>query len=73
MKKYFLLLSILMSFTEFSINAQNVGINTTGAAPNASAMLDLDATDRGLLIPRVALTATNTAGPITSPATSLLV
>lgn len=56
-----------------SVTAQNVGINTTGAVPLASAMLDIDATNRGLLIPRVALTATNAAGPITAPATSLLV
>lgn len=53
--------------------AQNIGINTTGAAPNASAMLDITATDRGLLIPRVALTATNSALPMTTPADALLV
>jgi hypothetical protein len=52
---------------------QNVGINGNGAAPNASAMLDVVATDKGVLVPRVALTATNLAGPITTPATSLLV
>lgn len=36
--------------------AQNVGINTTGAAPNAKALLDLDAnatTKAGLLVPRM--------------------
>lgn len=33
--------------------AQNVAINTTGAAPNASALLDIDATSKGLLVPRV--------------------
>ncbi|MBD3583380.1 hypothetical protein [Flavobacterium selenitireducens] len=44
-----------------------------GGAPNASAKLDISATNRGLLIPRVALTAKNVAGPITGPATSLLV
>jgi hypothetical protein len=37
---------------------QNVGINVTGAAPNASALLDLDVSGitgqkRGLLIPRM--------------------
>ena len=55
------------------VKAQNVGINGTGAAPDASAMLDVVATDKGLLVPRVALTATNAAGPVTSPTTSLLV
>jgi hypothetical protein len=36
-------------------------------------MLDIKSADKGLLIPRVALTNTNSASPITSPATSLLV
>ncbi len=59
--------------------AQNIGINADGATPNASALLDIDvsalpaASKRGLLIPRVALTATNVAAPIPAPATSLLV
>lgn len=35
--------------------AQNVGINGTGAVPNAVAGLDVDYTDKGLLIPRVTL------------------
>lgn len=55
------------------VQAQNIGINTSGATPAPSAMLDVDATDRGLLVPRVALTATNAAGPVTLPANSLLV
>jgi len=53
--------------------AQNVGINATGANPDASAMLDVSSTNTGMLIPRVALTTRNAAAPITSPATSLLV
>jgi hypothetical protein len=36
-------------------------------------MLDIVSTDKGLLIPRVALTTLNAAGPITTPLTSLLV
>jgi len=56
-----------------SLFSQNVGISSTGATPDASSMLDIVSTSRGLLIPRVALTATNAAGPVTSPATSLLV
>ena len=54
-----------------AVNAQNVGINT--ATPDPSSLLDLNATDRGLLVPRVALTASNSATPVTAPATSLLV
>ncbi len=53
--------------------AQNVGINATGATPNASAGLDVDFANKGLLVPRMALTATNSATPVTAPATSLLV
>jgi len=36
-------------------------------------MLDVSATDRGLLVPRVALTALNVSAPITAPVASLLV
>lgn len=53
--------------------AQNVGINETGNAPDPSAMLDVDATNKGLLVPRVALTGTTDATTIATPATSLLV
>lgn len=53
--------------------AQNIGINATGAAPDASAGLDINFTNKGVLIPRVALTAANLVGPIAAPTTSLLV
>lgn len=71
--KRILLLFIHIAIVSQAVHAQNVAINSTGAAPAASSMLDITATDKGLLIPRVALTATNAAGPVTSPATSLLV
>ena len=49
-----------------------VGIGT--AAPNASALLDLTSTNKGLLAPRVALTAkSGNTTPIASPATGLIV
>lgn len=51
--------------------AQNVGIGTS--TPNTSAKMDITATDRGVLIPRVALSMTTVAAPVTSPANSLLV
>ncbi len=44
------------------INFAQTGIGTT--TPNASAKLDVTATDRGFLPPRVALTATNVFSPI---------
>jgi hypothetical protein len=64
---------IALCITAISTQAQNIGINSTGATPVASAMLDVASTSKGVLIPNVALTATNAAGPITAPATSLLV
>ncbi|HLP56684.1 MAG TPA: hypothetical protein VK151_16725 [Fluviicola sp.] len=67
MKRTLLLLSSLLTI---AANAQNVGINATGAAPAASAMLDISSTNSGLLIPRMT-TAQRTA--IAAPATGLLV
>jgi hypothetical protein len=66
-KKFNLLLMFLFSINSFS----QVGINTT--TPHASSMLDINATDKGLLIPRVSISNLNAAAPITTPATSLLV
>lgn len=60
-------------------HAQNIGINANGAAPAASALLDIDASalpaanKRGLLIPRIALTSRTVAAPVTAPAASLVV
>lgn len=48
-----------------------VGINTT--TPDASSMLDISATNKGLLIPRVSIPNLNAAAPVTAPAVSLLV
>lgn len=55
-----------------------VGINSTGAAPAGVALLDLresNAVDRtkGLLIPRIALTATNDPMPVALPASGLYI
>ena len=49
----------------------NVGIGTN--TPDASAELDVKASDKGLLIPRVKLDDATTAAPITSPAEGLLI
>ncbi|MBC7411415.1 MAG: hypothetical protein H7331_03045 [Bacteroidia bacterium] len=59
----------LLNFNK--VQAQNIGINT--ANPDASSILDITHTNRGLLIPRIVLTATNIAAPIITPALSLLV
>ena len=58
------------SISAFCSFAQTgIGTNT----PDASAKLDVFATNKGFLPPRVALTATNSASPTTSPAAGLLV
>ncbi|MCB9224536.1 MAG: hypothetical protein H6582_10195 [Crocinitomicaceae bacterium] len=70
MKKITLsLCAITLSIASFSQN--NVGIGTT--TPDASSALEVNSSTQGLLVPRIALTATNVAAPVTSPATSLLV
>jgi hypothetical protein len=63
----------LGSIVTLSIHAQNIGINATGTPPNSSAGLDVDFTNKGVLIPRVGLTSASDAVTIPSPATSLLV
>ncbi|WGK95454.1 MULTISPECIES: hypothetical protein [Flavobacterium] len=67
MKKYFLL---FFSFFIFIVQAQT-GIGTTN--PDSSAKLEVNATNKGFLPPRVVLTATNSASPITNPANGLMV
>lgn len=69
MKKFFLsVISLLVLVV--ATNAQ-VGIGTT--TPNASASLDVTATNRGFLPPRVALTSATDVSTIATPATGLLV
>jgi uncharacterized protein (TIGR02145 family) len=50
-----------------------VSINTDNNPPDPSAMLDVKSTTKGFLPPRVALTAINSASPLTAPADGLLV
>lgn len=77
MKKIIYISTLSFLFTFQYVFSQNVGINGTGAIAHASALLDLDdaggGNNKGLLIPRIPLTAINAAAPVTSPATSLLV
>lgn len=44
--------------------SQNVGINSTGSAPDANAGLDVNFVNKGVLIPRVALTGTSSFAPL---------
>ncbi|MBI2966928.1 MAG: hypothetical protein HYY40_03830 [Bacteroidetes bacterium] len=68
---FLLIANCLLPITD--LFSQNIGINLTGASPDGSSGLDVDFTDKGVLIPRIALTQTSLATPVTSPATSLLV
>ena len=69
-KKYLLLVLICLSFSTLA----QTGIGTTN--PNASAKLEIAATDKGFLPPRIALTASNVFAPIagtSSAAAGLLI
>jgi hypothetical protein len=68
MKKVILVLTFFLVF--LNGNAQT-GIGTT--TPSPSAKLEVASSNQGFLPPRIALTATNAASPVTSPATGLLV
>lgn len=63
-------LTFLMLFCTL-ISFGQVGINTT--TPDPSSILDVTSTDKGLLIPRIALTSTSDVSTITSPSISLLI
>jgi hypothetical protein len=57
-------------FSGITLSAQNVGINATGAAPDAGALLDVSSTTKGLLIPRVSIANLTLIAPIVGSATT---
>ena len=57
----------------FSAMSQGVGINMTGSAPDANAGLDVNFPDKGILIPRVALTSTISASPLSGYVAGMMV
>jgi len=67
MKKVLHMLALLLP----ALTMAQVGIGTS--SPDASALLEVKSTTKGFLPPRVALTATNAATPVTSPVEGLLV
>jgi hypothetical protein len=69
-KLQFLLFAVAMFLGLQSYAQTGVAINTTGADPAASAILDVSSITKGALVPR--MTATQ-RGNIVSPATGLLV
>ncbi len=68
MKKLLILTSQLFILSTYQLSAQNIGIGTN--TPDASALLDVTSTTKGILVPRMA-TAQRTA--IASPLKGLLV
>jgi len=69
MKKF--LVFVLCCLSTTVIYAQNgVAINTTGASPDASAVLDVSSTTQGMLVPRMAKAQRDA---IATPATGLLI
>ena len=70
MKKFVLILFVLA----FCLKAvAQVSISVDNSTPDPSAMLDVKSPIKGLLPPRVALSATNLAVPVSSPAIGLQV
>jgi hypothetical protein len=72
MKNASLLLQItfLLIMPLVILSQGNIGINDNGSVPDPSAMLDVNSTDKGILIPRMSTTERN---DIVSPASGLMV
>ena|SRR5665213_1054689 len=60
----FLFFAIIIASSTNIVSAQNIGINADGSQPDANAMLDIKASNKGILIPRIS-TASRTAIPNT--------
>jgi hypothetical protein len=69
MKKIYQILTILLCIYVQTANAQ-MGVNSSGAAPALSSILDVSSTTKGLLIPRMTSAQRNA---IASPANGLMV
>jgi hypothetical protein len=69
MKKHFHCLIILFLLVN-QVYSQSLAVNNTGAVANASAMVDITSTTKGLLIPRMLEAERNLIG---SPATGLMI
>ncbi len=70
MKKYVFLFFLLALLVNKKSNAQNVAINNSGSNADGSAMLDVQSTSKGLLIPKMNQAQRNL---IVSPAVGLLI
>ncbi len=70
MKKKYLVILLLPLLYCIATKAQSVAINTDGSTANASALLDIKSTTKGILIPRMTKTERNS---IAGPATGLMI
>ncbi len=64
---------VVFALMSNSIYSQGAAVNTTGANADPSAMLDVNSSDKGMLIPRISLSSTTVSTPVTTPATGLMV
>lgn len=72
-KKIILIILILSGIYDLAKAQSGIAINASGVQPDSSAMLDVNSSNKGILIPRIALTGSNDTITISKPATSLLV
>jgi hypothetical protein len=66
-------LAVVLFFYVNSGYCQNVGISETEIIPDASSILEIRSLDKGILLPRVALTDATDVTTISNPANSLLI
>ena len=64
------LLTLISSFIYLNIQAQSLAINSDGSTADASAMLDIKSTAKGMLVPRMTKAQKNA---IATPASGLLI
>lgn len=69
-KMYSLLITLIISLSGFS---QNVSISSKDTLPNSAAGLDVNFSNKGLLIPRVALTSTSSFAPLSAHVAGMVV
>ncbi|MDD3859964.1 MAG: hypothetical protein PHW83_07185 [Bacteroidales bacterium] len=76
-RKYLLFIGFFATIgLVFNINngfCQNVGISETSITPDASSILEIRTTDKGVLLPRIALIDANDETTISNPSNSLLI
>ena len=70
MKRKYLLIALLLFIYYLPAAAQSLAINTDGSTANASSILDVKSTAKGILIPRMTMSDRNL---IATPATGLMI